>query len=365
MHKTGKVFMQANYNPAYDLNANYSDFHEFEQLDGLLESLYEGGLIGEKDLEQERRSSGLSTLHIRRKQGKEPKIITEKQRGRVRELFNRQDLHQRGGVLKVWQGGSLIECKVPQTWTNTVENRGGHRSEITGFSHASRLRLMRTIAKLDRTRKPLFITLTYPDEAYTYRLDGSTLKETHLKLFWQRLEYRYPGVSVIWRMEYETRKSGKFFGELFPHFHLLTWGLHVEDIEDLRKEIADMWHQVSGKLSEDHLRAGTRVERIKSIRGVFWYAAKYLAKEVVESELKVGRWWGVKGKENLPGVYCHIIDFLEKGHYKKVIDWMARKAGFPESENWQGLSIFCDAGDFFFNELDPLLFGDIEQRETE
>ena len=350
-------------NPSLDWHVEDSETYELEQLEDVVSSLNGAGIVDTIEMELMRRRLGLSTLHIRRKQGKEPKIITEKQRGRVRELFNRQDLLKRGGVLKVWQGGSLIECKVPRSWTNMAGEKGGRRSEIVGFSHSSRLRLMRTIAKLDRTRKPLFITLTYPDEAFQYRLDGSMLKETHLKLFWQRLEYRYPGVSVIWRLEYETRKSGRFTGELFPHFHLLTWGLHDEDIEDLRLEIAEMWYQVCGKLSQDHLRAGIRVERIKSIKGVFWYAAKYLAKEVEESQLKVGRWWGVKGKENLPGVYCHIIDFLEKEHYKQIIDWMAQKAGFPESDLWQGLSIFCDAGDFFFNELDKLLFESEEQNE--
>lgn len=352
MHKTRSGIMRSDYNPTFDDNSLCSDYFEEESFESFLNSLFDGGEIDQIELERERRRSGLSTLHIRRKYTKKTRMDVKLEL--AREFVNRDDHNIRQGELRVYQGGSLIECKRKRTWT-TLERPGSDRGVVCGFSLDARRRMLRFIAKLERTRKPLFVTLTYPDEAFNFRLEGRTLKETHLKLFYQRLEYKYPGVSFIWRMEYASRKSGKHVGELFPHFHLLVWGVEDVDIEEVREFVASAWWSLCGKLSEAHRRAGTRVERIRSINGVFWYAAKYLSKEVADQNLQVGRWWGVKGKQNLPEVYCHVLKFLEDEHLRKIIDWMAANAGLPEAE-WSGLSIFCDASDFFFETLDKLLF---------
>jgi len=343
------------YTPPYDLDTHYSDHHELEQQEALLNSLFDGGVIDSIQLELERRRFGLSTLHIRRKyeRGKEE----EKNIELLSEFVQREDIKHRKGELKVWQGASLLECKRPQSWTNLEQRRGGTRGKVKAFSDASRRRMLRLIAKLEQTRKPIWMDLTYPDEFFNERLDGRLLKESHLKKFYQRLEYVFPEVAVIWKLEYKDRKSGKFVGEMFPHFHMLVWGLHDENLYDLRQLVARMWWEVCGKLSDAHLEAGTSVSRIKSYRGVFFYAAKYMSKEVEEEVSEVGRWWGVKGRENLPEAYCHVINFLEDEHYKKIIDWMAAYAGFPESVHWKGLTIFCDTNQFFFEELDNILFG--------
>jgi len=350
--------VRMNYTPAYDLDTHYSDHHELEAQEQFLDSLFEGGQINFIQLELERRRVGLSTLHIRRKYGKRKEKEEEKLGELSRELMDREDIHHRKGVLKVYQGGSLLECKRPHSWTNMEQRRGGIRGKVKGFSEASRRRIMRLIAKLEQTRKPLWFDLTYPDQFYEHRMDGKRLKESHLKKFFQRLQYAYPEVSVIWKLEYKDRQSGRHIGALFPHFHMLVWNLHDENLYDLRQLVARMWWEVCGKLSEEHLRAGTSITRIKSYRGVFWYASKYMSKEVEAEVSEVGRWWGVKGREHLPAAYCHVIDFLEDEHYQKIIKWMAAYAGFPESEQWLGLSIFCDVDHFFFNELDPLLFGE-------
>ena len=321
----------------------------------MLNSLFDGGVLDSIQLERERRRVGLSTYHIRRKLNgiNEEKIKLQL----ARELMQRETIKHRKGVLRIYQGGSLLECKRPQSWTQLESNRGGIRGKVKAFSDASRRRMLRMIAKLEQTRKPLWMDLTYPDEFFNDRMDGKRLKESHLKKFYQRLEYAFPEVAVIWKLEYKARKSGKHIGAMFPHFHMLLWGLHDENLYDLRQIVARMWWEVCGKLSQNHLEAGTSVSRIKSYRGVFWYASKYMSKEVEEEVSEVGRWWGVKGRENLPEAFCHVIDFLEDAHYKKIIDWMAKYAGFPESEYWKGLAIFCDTEQFFFRELDRILFG--------
>ncbi len=345
--------MRDHYTPPCDLDTHYSDHHELEQHEGLLNSLFDGGVLDSIQLELERRRMGLSTLYIRRKVTRKNRM--EKKLELARELMQSEDIHHRKGVLKIYQGGSLLECKRPRSWTTMEGKKVKPRGKIKAFSEASRRRMLRLIAKLEQTRKPLWFDLTYPDEFYNERMDGKRLKESHLKKFFQRLQYVYPEVAVIWKLEYKARKSGKHVGVMFPHFHMLVWGLHDENLYDLRQLVARMWWEVCGQLSDAHLEAGTSVSRIKSYRGVFFYAAKYMSKEVEEEVSEVGRWWGVKGRENLPEAYCHVIDNLEDEQYKAIIDWMAEYAGFPESEHWQGLSIFCDTDLFMEFQLEKLL----------
>jgi len=346
--------MQDDYTPPYDLDTHYSDHHELESHEAFLNSLFDGGVLDSIQLERERRRAGLSKLHIRRKWNRKNK--EELKLELSRELMQRETIKHRKGVLKIYQGGSLLECKRPRSWTQMDTKIGGTRGTVKAFSDESRRRMLRLIAKLEQTRKPLWMDLTYPDEFFNERMDGKRLKESHLKKFYQRLEYAFPEVAVIWKLEYKARKSGKHIGVMFPHFHMLVWGLHDEYLYDLRQLVARMWWEVCGKLSAKHLEAGTSVSRIKSYRGVFWYASKYMSKEVEEEVSEVGRWWGVKGREHLPQAFCHVIDFLEDEQYKKIIDWMADYAGFPESEYWKGLTIFCDTNQFFFEELDKILF---------
>jgi len=361
MHKNGDDFMQFNYNPSFDQDAWHSDYIEFEALDGLLQSLHKSGIIDSQQLENERRSSGLSTVHIRRKRDQKFGIKNRKYvpwQHRTSELKT----GQREGELIVWQDGSLVQVKRAMSWE--IEEIGGKRGKISGFSDASRRRMMRKIAKMERASKPLWFDLTYPDEFYSDRYNGKRLKEDHLKKFFQRLEYLYPNAGFIWKLEYQSRKSGLHVGKFFPHFHMLVWGLKDVDLYKLQKKVAVIWWEVCGKLSENHLKAGTSVERIRSPRGVFWYASKYMTKTVEDMRefdqdaQAVGRWWGVKGNDNLPFSVCEVITTYDDEQLQKIIRFMAAYAGYSEdaqAADWKGLSIFCDAGKFYYQGLDKLL----------
>jgi len=359
--KASVLYVQFDYIPIFDQGSYHSDFIEFEALEALLNSLHEGGVIDDSQLELERQSSGLSTVHIRRKRDQKYGITNRKYvpwQQRVSELKT----GQRDGELLVWEDGSLIQVKRAYSWE--IEEVGGKRGQISGFSDASRRRMMRKIAKMERAKKPLWFDLTYPDEFYQDRYDGRKLKEEHLKKFYQRLEYLYPEVGLIWKLEYQSRKSGLHVGKFFPHFHMLVWGLSGEDLYELQKVVAVLWWEVCGKLSDDHLKAGTSVERIRSPRGVFWYASKYMTKtvddmrEYDQDAQAVGRWWGVKGQDNLPFSICKVITAYDDEQLQKIIRFMAAYAGFSEEAqeaDWKGLSIFCDAGKFFYQGLDKLL----------
>jgi hypothetical protein len=70
---------------------------------------------------------------------------------------------------------------------------------------------------------------------------------------------------------------------------------------ELRRFISSSWYEVTGKVSEGHLRAGTRVEAAKRWRRATSYVERYLAKpEEFPEGLQTGRIWGVWNEDLLP-----------------------------------------------------------------
>ena len=64
-----------------------------------------------------------------------------------------------------------------------------------------------------------------------------------------------------------------------------------------------MWYEIVGSGEPRHLAAGTGVETVKSSRGVFYYASKYMAKvedDPAREYESIGRCWGIMGREHLP-----------------------------------------------------------------
>jgi hypothetical protein len=73
---------------------------------------------------------------------------------------------------------------------------------------------------------PQFLTMTLPDDVFCDDV-GEFAKRAKgwLDSFEKRLLRVCPGACGFWRIEWKARKSGLYEGKLFPHFHLLVWGL--------------------------------------------------------------------------------------------------------------------------------------------
>jgi len=179
---------------------------------------------------------------------------------------------------------------IPRTRVPTRGRPALHdREHISEFTESSRNRLKRYLRESVSEYK-VFITLTYPGER---GFNGVTAKRD-LKVFLQRLRRYYDKheqqswkpYSVCWFMEFQNRGS--------VHFHMFT-------TFPVQKEwLSFNWYDVCGSEDERHLRAGTRVEWIRSGRhGISAYAAKYAAKQdqkVIPIEYGwAGRFWGVAG----------------------------------------------------------------------
>ena len=255
-----------------------------------------------------------------------------------------------------YRNASLLEVRLR---SDVVPEKGRNvpRGEISEFTPAARRRMMQMMAKVELAAVPFLVTLTYPDDFPLYREDY----KGHLEAFCDRLERRWPGMAVIWKLEFKERKSGENAGKIAPHYHLFVYGVPWEfrgKVErgkfytlDVTREPGEMahwietgqagdgswcrawyvsdqepvnpngptrevwgpdsfinwvsrnWFDVVGSNQIRHFQAGTRVEKLKGVRGAYAYAAKrYVAKkeEIPELQHKPGRFWGVVGRKNLP-----------------------------------------------------------------
>ena len=214
-------------------------------------------------------------------------------------------------------GGHLTAIQA-EKWAGFEEKeRTAKRSIVKDFSKKSRGRLLRLLASIDQKKsgqKPTFLTGSYPGE---YSQDWQVWKK-HLHHFIVLLTQKWPRVWGVWRLEFQKRGA--------PHFHFLLWGGPIlEDViqvfsqkhgkmiwignpknphnQEIYTWMSQTWYRVVGSGDEKHLKAGTRIEPIRSWNGVMWYASKYLSKltsgEFVP-EGYAGRYWGVIHKSLFP-----------------------------------------------------------------
>ena len=159
---------------------------------------------------------------------------------------------------------------------------GGKRGDIQVFSVGSRYRLFRLLHQLTFT-KVTFMTLTYPEEFPT----NPRVYKTHLKEFHRKFEIKTPGVSGVWRLEFQERGA--------PHFHIMFLDWQPGD----DGEVAWMWKSTCHTWDMAHELLGVNVRIITDNRQqalIAFYLAKYIAKiderEVKYDARKPGRWWG-------------------------------------------------------------------------
>jgi hypothetical protein len=172
----------------------------------------------------------------------------------------------------------------------------GIRDRVRGFSRESRRNLLRRLASINRDAfrafkgRIIFVTLTYPGE---YPQDPVLCKD-HLKAFRKRLQRELKSFAAFWRLGIQTRGA--------CHFHLLLFvGPSIGSLGELRRFISSSWYEVTGKVSEGHLRAGTSVDVVKKWKQATSYVERYMAKpEDFPEGLQTGRIWGIWNEELLP-----------------------------------------------------------------
>lgn len=237
-------------------------------------------------------------------------------------------------------GASLLTVKrqAKRKEERQGERERAKRGKIAGFSAKSRNRLMRTLASVKRDNLPLFVTLTFPAQ-YPVILKA----KRDLDNFIKRMARKYPTVAGVWKLEPQKRGA--------PHFHLLVWGI---DYQGLLSFVPQAWFEIVGSGDPNHLawhkgELGNSpcVQQIESQRGVFWYASKYMSKEV-GAEFNWGRWWGVFFRDRLPLGELVNVEVTEK-QAVQFIRYMRRFARI-KSRDYKSLTIICNA-DTWVNRL--------------
>jgi hypothetical protein len=218
-----------------------------------------------------------------------------------RDMPSLESPHQGVAYVSSSVGGSVstltFDNTTPRNYGSPPMRRGGGiRDRVRGFSRTGRTNLLRRLASINRRAfrtfkgRMIFVTLTYPHE---YPEDPEVCKN-HLKALRRRLQRKFAEFAGFWRMGIQRRGAW--------HFHLLLFmGPSIGPLSDLRRFISSSWHEVTGKVSEGHLRAGTRVEAVKKWKQATSYVERYMAREEEFPEgLETGRIWGIWNKELLP-----------------------------------------------------------------
>ena len=217
-----------------------------------------------------------------------------RRRRKVRTRLHRPDqVHE-------WRWESQGDCGQLREHVSWHQSRGGTRGEIREpMSRASRLRLLRWIAATDwdATDKYLLCTFTYPDECWPREMTRCTQDRSQLM---RSIETRAgTQLATLWRKEWAIRQSGRFKGDLVPHWHAIVFNCGWIGRGPLR----DAWRTIlrhDGPLCTDVRRAKTGEHAAR-------YTAKYVAKYVHNTldngaylNKAFGRPWGVTRPELVP-----------------------------------------------------------------
>jgi hypothetical protein len=103
----------------------------------------------------------------------------------------------------------------------------------------------------------------------------------------------------------------------------------IGSIGELRRFISSSWYEVTGKVSEGHLRAGTSVEAVKKWKQATSYVERYMAREEqFPAGLQTERIWGVWNEELLPVRWETVqISLRDAFRIRRIYRKLARRKG--------------------------------------
>ncbi len=153
---------------------------------------------------------------------------------------------------------------------------------------------------------------------------------------------------VVRVVEHWVRDDGKCF------YEMLAVASRCNTVAELPLEVwvSLTWTEVVGSGDPRHLRAGTRVEEIRSREGVMFYASKYVCKLDTESTEGCGRFWGIHNREEIPWAKVERVPLNGKQALqlmriaRRYIWTQQRQREHPKKIRWRagcGMSFFCDA----------------------
>lgn len=232
----------------------------------------------------------------------------------------------------------LEEVKVKKLLSETEKEKSRYKggSQIIKFSKVARRNMMYTLSKIRRDCLPSFVTLTYPSKFS----ESPEVWKNDLHLFIKRLQRRFPDVAGIWKLEPQRRGA--------PHYHLLLWN---QSLGALQEFIPFSWNEVVGNGDVDHLRWHLGklnngnihcVQEVHTQKQMYQYVLKYVSKSSLEGWEKVGKWWGVLGRDFLP-LGDEVVFEITDQNADDIIRYMRRFTRMGSGMALQSRQQVCDA----------------------
>lgn len=212
--------------------------------------------------------------------------------------------------LTTWEGGGMVRLSLPYESSEPdfnqfaeEEQEQGKRGRIDSFSRKSQANFRRKLAVVPDSaiRSAILFTLTYPD-VFPDPEESETYKR-HLDSISKAIRRR--GGSGYWVLEFQKRKA--------PHYHLIVFGICQDEIPELQAWVSRRWYEIVGSEDPKHLRAGTKVEKPRSVGQARGYVAKYASKgnQALDGAF-TGRYWGAFGRAAIPGCEEVSLDITEE-----------------------------------------------------
>lgn len=174
----------------------------------------------------------------------------------------------------------------------------GDRKAIEEFSCRSRLALLRLFNRMDfqRAGRMTFFTATYPDEVPDPTKDEFN---DHVGKLWRVVERWSGQTPMVWRKEFEYRKSGSRVGSFRQHLHVFGFKMPFLPAWELGKK----WAKIIKSPRPCHFH----MSEIETPRKAFRYVSLYIAKVpptsgnlAIVPNQATGRHWGIRRRELLP-----------------------------------------------------------------
>lgn len=210
-------------------------------------------------------------------------------------------------TLRVPQGGKC--CKL----TKVGCDRGKRvterkRGKVHGLSPAAGLRLRRSMLAVDvgAIETPFFISNTIPLINGVAEFGWPDMRR-FLRLYRQRFERKFPGVSAHWVKELTAKGS--------PHLHIVVpWPVgQAPKLDEFRKWNDDAWAEVVRSSHPKHRDVGCNVQLLRSWEGGVSYLSCYLSAGSAEDPRTEdsGKMWGIIGRKYLPVTWLPEVELTE------------------------------------------------------
>ena len=184
-----------------------------------------------------------------------------------------------------------------------IQNEAGQKTIITEFSKKSRREFIKYLCKI-KDKLILWQDFTFADDVMQIKAERKEVSNKALNRFRRIVLNNYPSIKIVYKREWEPRKSGNLKGEHIPHFHMfISFPNMNEDHEifTLASELATIWvrctktKEIVKSLSVALHAKSYRI--IKSQKQALKYATKYITKPGENwAEESIGRSWGRIGE---------------------------------------------------------------------